>query len=52
MAQATGQFAFELEAVKRDVFQFTMAGLVMDFNPAEKTLKLQQGGGEFLFKKE
>ncbi len=52
MAQATGQPAFPLEAAGKDVFKFDMAGIVMEFNPSEKTMVLKQGGGQFLFTKE
>lgn len=51
-AQATGQQAFPLEAVEKNLFQFKPAKLVMTFNPAEKTMVLKQGGREVLFKKE
>lgn len=52
IAQATGQSSFPLEATKKDVFQFEMAGIVLEFNPGEKTLILKQGGGAFTFTKE
>ncbi len=50
-AQATGQGAFPLEASAKDKFVFDQAGIVMEFNPSEKTMVLKQGGGQFLFKK-
>jgi CubicO group peptidase (beta-lactamase class C family) len=52
VAQATGQSAFPLEATEKDKFKFDQAGVVMEFNPAENSMVLKQGGGEFLFKKE
>jgi D-alanyl-D-alanine carboxypeptidase len=52
VAQATGQSAFPLEAIEKDKFKFDQAGVVMEFNPVEKSMVLKQGGGEFLFKKE
>lgn len=52
MGQATGQSAFPLEAAGGDKFRFDQAGIVMEFNPAEKTMILIQGGGRFLYKME
>ncbi len=52
VAQATGQSAFPLESTAKDKFKFEQAGIVMEFNPTEKTMILKQGGGQFLFKKE
>lgn len=52
IAQATGQSSFPLEATKKDVFSFDMAGIVLEFNTAQKTLVLKQGGGTFTFTKE
>jgi D-alanyl-D-alanine carboxypeptidase len=51
-AQATGQSAFPLEATEKDTFKFDRAGIVLEFNPTEKTMLLKQGGGQFNFKKE
>jgi D-alanyl-D-alanine carboxypeptidase len=48
-AQATGQSAFPLEATAKDQFKFDLAGVVIEFKPAEKTLLLKQGGMEFTF---
>jgi CubicO group peptidase (beta-lactamase class C family) len=50
--QATGQPSFPLEAIEKDKFQFMAAGLILEFNPAEKTMILKQGGGEYTFSKE
>lgn len=52
IAQATGQSAFPLEATEKDIFKFEQAGVVLEFNPAEKTMLLKQGGGQFLYTKE
>jgi CubicO group peptidase (beta-lactamase class C family) len=51
MAQATGQPSFALEAVEENIFQFTLAGVVIEFKPEANTMILKQGGGEFLFSK-
>lgn len=51
-AQATGQSAFPLEATEKDKFQFEQAGIIIEFNPDEKTFILKQGGGQYLFFKE
>lgn len=52
IAQATGQSSFSLEATEKDKFKFDQAGIVMEFNPSEKTMILEQGGGQFLFTKD
>lgn len=52
MAQATGQSAFPLEPTARDKFKFDAAGVVIEFDPSEKTMLLKQGGGEFPFTRE
>jgi D-alanyl-D-alanine carboxypeptidase len=52
IGQATGQPSFPLEATDKDKFKFDPAGLVLEFNPTEKTMLLKQGGGEFMFSKE
>jgi len=49
IAQATGQSSFPLEATEKDKFIFQLAGIVLEFNPSEKTMMLKQGGGQFLF---
>ncbi|WP_210516084.1 M28 family peptidase [Hymenobacter terricola] len=51
-SQATGQPAFALEPVSKDVFKFDQAGIRVEFDPAQPLFKLKQGGGEFEFKKE
>ncbi len=50
--QGTGQPSFPLEATAKDKFEFKQAGIVMEFNPSNKTMILKQGGGEFSFEKE
>lgn len=52
IAQATGQQQLPLEATDKDVFTFDQVGLVLKFNPIEKTIILKQGGRDFNFKKE
>lgn len=52
MAQATGQSAFGLEATEKHRFRFDPAGIVMEFDPATKTMILKQGGGTFTFLKD
>ncbi len=52
MGQATGQLAFPLEATEKDKFKFEQAGIVMEFNPSDKTMILKQNGGIFNFTKE
>ena len=49
IAQATGQTSFPLEATGKDKFQFDQEGIVLEFNPTEKTMILKQGGGQFTF---
>lgn len=52
IAQATGQPSFALEATEKDKFKFDQAGVVLEFNPTDKTMILKQGGGVFNFTKE
>ncbi len=52
IAQATGQPSFALEATEKDKFKFDRAGVVLEFNPTDKTMILKQGGGIFSFTKE
>ena len=51
-AQATGQSAFPLEAVSKDVFKFDPASIRVEFDPAKSVFLLKQGGGSFEFVKE
>lgn len=50
--QTPGQPAIALEASAKDQFRFDKAGLMLEFNPAEKSMVLKQKGGNFTFKKE
>lgn len=50
--QGTGQPAFPLEATAKHIFKFAQGGIVLEFNPAEHTMVLKQGGGVFYLKKE
>ncbi len=50
--QGTGQPSFPLEAVDKDKFEFKQAGVVLEFNPNNKTMVLKQGGGVFNFERE
>lgn len=52
MAQATGQSAFPLEAIDTHVFEFTQAGIVLEFDPETGRMTLKQGGGTFVFEKQ
>jgi CubicO group peptidase (beta-lactamase class C family) len=51
-AQGTGQPSFPLEATEKDKFKFDKAGVILEFNPAENTMLLKQGGGQFTFTKD
>lgn len=51
VAQAEGQPAFPLEATEKNQFKFDQAGILMEFNPEEKSFVLKQGGGNFRFTK-
>jgi len=50
--QGTGQPAFPLEATEKDKFEFKSAGIIMEFNPIDRTMELKQGGGVFNFERE
>ena len=52
IAQATGQSSFPLEATEKGKFKFDQAGVVLEFNAADKTMILKQGGGVYNFKKD
>ena len=52
IAQATGQPSFALEAYQKNKFKFDQAGVMMEFNPRERTLLFKQAGREFLLVKE
>ncbi len=51
-AQATGQSSFRLEATEKGKFKFEPAGVVLEFDPADNSMVLKQGGGRFNFVKE
>jgi CubicO group peptidase (beta-lactamase class C family) len=50
-AQATGQSAFPLEAIEKDVFEFSAANIKMEFNPKEKQMTIIQGGRKTIMTK-
>ncbi len=52
MAQATGQGSFPLNATEKNIFKFEQAGIVLEFNPTERTMLLKQGGKVYNFSKE
>ena len=52
VGQATGQPSFPLEAYETDKFQFSQAGLNLEFIPRDNKMILIQGGGEFELIKE
>ncbi len=51
-AQATGQGAFELDAVELHKFKFDVAAIEMLFEPSSNTLFMSQGGKKYTFTKE
>jgi D-alanyl-D-alanine carboxypeptidase len=51
-AQATGQSKFDLEALAPNIFQFSQAGIILQFDAVTKTMKMQQAGRKFTFTKE
>ncbi len=50
--QATGQSAFPLDAKEQDIFEFSAAGLQLEFQPIKNSMTLKQGGGSFTFIKD
>ena len=52
IAQATGQASFSLTAESQNVFSFKQAGIILEFDTANKTMILKQGGGSYKFIKE
>ena len=52
IAQATGQQSFSLDATGKDTFEFSPAGVEIQFIPEKNLLILKQGGGEFTFTRE
>ena len=51
-AQLTGQPSFPLEATEKDKFQFLQAGVILEFNPTDKTVVLKQRGAVINFVRE
>jgi len=49
IAQATNQNSFPLSAIEKDIFNYDMAGIVMEFKPEEHKFILVQHGGYFPF---
>ena len=52
IAQATSQNALTLQATEKDKFSYTDQGIILDFNPTERTMILKQSGQAFSFTKE
>jgi len=50
-AQATGQSPFPLRSTKPDVFEFSAAGIVLEFEPAKQQFNITQNGHKVLFTK-
>jgi CubicO group peptidase (beta-lactamase class C family) len=50
-AQATGQSAFPLEAIEKDIFEFSAANIKMEFNTKENQMTIIQGGRKTLMTK-
>lgn len=49
VAQATGQGSFPLESVKKNIFTFDAAGIVIEFTPLENKMVLKQEGTSYTF---
>lgn len=52
IAQATGQNALTLQATKKDEFSYLDEGIILEFNPMDKTMVLKQSGQIYNFAKE
>ena len=52
IAQATGQTAFTLQAIKIDEFSYADEGIILEFDPVDKTMLLKQSGQIYNFAKE
>lgn len=52
LGQATGQSSFSLEAIEQNKFQFSQAGIIIEFFPDKNEMVLRQGGGSFTFSRE
>ncbi|WP_407509664.1 hypothetical protein [Elizabethkingia anophelis] len=51
-AQATGQSEFTLTPTDKNKFEFSQAGIKMEFYPDKKQFRLLQNGLDILFTKE
>ncbi len=45
IAQASGQSSFPLEATAKHIFEFSTAGIVLEFAPEKKQMTIKQGAG-------
>ncbi|QKJ31028.1 beta-lactamase family protein [Mucilaginibacter mali] len=52
MLQATGQGSFPVTPIGVNLFEFTKAGIIAEFDPAKKQLVLKQAGRNTIFTKE
>jgi CubicO group peptidase (beta-lactamase class C family) len=52
ICQSTGQSSFPLEATDKDKFESEEVGVILEFNPTDKTMVGKQGGGIFNFERE
>lgn len=52
IAQATGQNALTLQATEKDKFGYVDEGIILEFNPVDKTMVLKQSGQIYSFAKE
>jgi D-alanyl-D-alanine carboxypeptidase len=51
ITQAAGQSSVPMEATAKNIFEFTPAGIVLEFKPFEKQMILKQGPGRYVFTK-
>lgn len=52
IAQVTGQNALTLKAIEKDKFSYSDEGIILEFNPMNKTMVLKQSGQIYNFAKE
>lgn len=52
ICQGTGQSSFHLDATEKDKFEFARAGIILEFNPTDKTMVMKQNGVVYNFTKE
>jgi len=52
ICQATGQMPFTLTAHGEHRFSFDKAGIEIRFDPDQKRMRFQQGGGRYMFTRE